>query len=538
MITWLDATRNPKRLWWDLTHSQQPVLWFLAIITGTISAYFALGFWWAVTALQSLTFGATEEALASEVTHLPWWRVIAVPTLGGLIVGLMLTFLMPGKRIHGVSDAIEARLLHRTKLRRVAGFWSALINTIGLGFGLSMGREGPVVHAGATLSHLVARKLKLKPMGRRVLVGCGVAAAISASFSAPIAGVLFALEVVLGHYALSAFAPIVIASAAGTVVARAHSGAILVFEFPDFAIRSLWEMPAFGLLGLVSAVVAMAFMKSLFLVEDVMKGTSLTIWMRTTLAGLLVGLIATQVPQILGVGYETTRLVIADAPGFWILVLLAVTKVTATALTLGSGAGTGVFSPALFLGIMTGAAFGEVAGGVFPDLAAPVGLYALVGMGAVSAAVLGAPISTALICFELTGNYQVAIFTMVAASMASVVTQYFMGGGIFHQQLERRGIPMHEGPARVVLDGITVGHLAKDAPELPPGITLKDDAVRLPEHTSLHDTLTLMEAQDLEAIWVVEGDHDTAQAIGIVRRSDVYKTLSRALLDIHAEEHH
>lgn len=538
MITWLEAARNPKRLWWDLTHSQQPVLWVLAIVTGTLSAYFALGFWWAVTFLQSLTFGATEEALASEVTRLPWWRVIAVPTMGGLIVGLLLTYLMPGNRIHGVSDAIEARLLHRTKLRRVAGFWSAFLNVIGLGFGLSMGREGPVVHAGATLSHLVARKLKLKPMGRRVLVGCGVAAAISASFSAPIAGVLFALEVVLGHYALSAFAPIVIASAAGTVVSRYHSGAVLVFEFPDFALRSLWEMPAFGLLGLLSAIVAMAFMKSMFLVEDTMKATRMALWMRTTLAGLMVGIIATQVPQILGVGYETTRLVIAEAPGFWILVLLAVAKTTATALTLGSGAGTGVFSPALFLGIMTGAAFGQVAAGVFPELAAPVGLYALVGMGAVSAAVLGAPISTALICFELTGNYQVAIFTMVAASMSSVITQYFMGGGIFHQQLERRGIPMHEGPARMVLDGITVGQLAKDSPELPPGITLKDDTMRLSVDTPLHEALALMESEDKEAVWVVDEQGDEERAIGIVRRSDVYKTLSRALLDIHAEEHH
>ena len=199
-----------------------------------------------------------------------------------------------------------------------------------------------------------------------------------------------------------------------------------------------------------------------------------------------------------------------------------------------------MFSPSLFLGLMTGAAFGQVAGGIAsyvnPDLAAPVGLYAIVGMGAVSAAVLGAPISTTLICFELTGNYHVAIFVMIAASIATVISHYFIGGSFFTATLERKGLPVHEGPRRLVLEGILVRDIVKSNSDLAPGITLKDDTPRITPETPLYLALTLLEQHDLEALWVVDPE-DENRVVGVVHKSDAYRILSRALLDVHSEEH-
>ena len=536
----IEIARHPETLWRDLIASEQPLLWLLAVIVGTVSAFAAVFFWWAVSAIQLLTFGTTEHGLASAAGGVPWWRVVIVPAAGGLLIGLCLYFFVPERRFWGVHDILEARLLKRARLGRINGIWSILLATVSLGFGMSGGREGPVVHMGATLGSQMARAIGLISVSRRVLVGCGVAAAVSASFNAPIAGVLFAHEVILGHYALSAVAPIVIASAAGTVVSRFMLGDTTVFNVPAFAIQSYWEMPAFGILGVLSAIVAIIFMHSIFLVDNVEQRLKLSVWLRPAVGGLAVGVIAAFVPGVLGVGYETTNLILNQPPGFWMLIALVVAKTAATALTIGSRAGIGVFSPSLFLGIMTGAAFGHVAGGISeyisPELAAPVGLYAIVGMGAVSAAVLGAPISTTLICFELTGNYQVAIFVMVAASISTVISHYFIGGSFFTATLERRGVPVHEGPRQLVLEGVLVRDIVKTNADLPPGISLKEDTPRITPKTPLHTALTLLEQHELEALWIVESEEED-KAIGVVHKSDAYLMLSRALLDAHAEEH-
>ncbi|MCP1334969.1 chloride channel protein [Futiania mangrovi] len=525
-----------KRLWWDLTHSTQPVVWLYALALGTVAAYGALLFWWCVSFLQTLAFGANEAALATGAEALPAWRVVAVTAGGGLLVGLILRFTIEDRRIHGVADVIKARLLRRAKMSRRIGLISALCNVIALGSGFSMGREGPVVHLGATLSTLFARRIGLPQRERRILLGCGVAAAVSASFNAPIAGVLFALEVVLGHYAPSAFAPIVIASVMGTLVSRLHLGNAHVFEVPIFTLQSYWEIPAFALLGLVCGLVAIAFTRSIFLVEDVAARTRAPIWLRTTLAGALVGAIATQMPQVLGVGYEAVGRLLEAPPGFVMLVALAAAKTAATAITIGGRAGSGVFSPSLYVGLVTGTAFWIVAAAAFPQLAGPHGLYALIGMAAVSAAVLGAPISTTLISFELTGNYQVAIFAMIAASISSMAMQYFAGSGFFRMQLVRSGVPVEEPPTRIVLDGVTVTDVMREAPELPPGIGLNEDTPRIAPDASLAAALDLMERENREAVWIVDPD-EPERAIGVVRRSDAYRTLARALLDAHEEEH-
>jgi CIC family chloride channel protein len=289
-----------------------------------------------------------------------------------------------------------------------------------------------------------------------------VASAVAASFNAPIAGVFFALEVVIGHYALHAFTPIVIASVAGTIVSRIHLGDFPAFVHPDYSIISFFELPAFLLLGIVCAAVAIIFMWSIIVTTDTVERTKLPIWLRPTVGGLCVGAIAILFPQVLGVGYEATDDALKGLIPFGFLVLLLIAKVIATAITLGSGFGGGVFSPSLYVGAMTGGAFGFVAAAAFPDLASRPGLYAMVGMGAVAAPVLGAPISTVLMMFELIGDFSITVAAMIAIAVASIVTHQFFSRSFFASQLLRQGVSLKGGRARQVLLNVRARHIMGD----------------------------------------------------------------------------
>ncbi|MDA0221067.1 MAG: chloride channel protein, partial [Proteobacteria bacterium] len=313
------------------------------------------------------------------------------------------------------------------------------------------GREGPVVHLGATVASVIAQALGLRRSAAMTLLVCGVAAAIAASFNAPIAGVFFALEVVVGHYGLTAFAPVVLASIVGTIVTRVHFGDYPAFILDSHVIVSFWEIPAFALLGIVSALVAWAFMASIFAVDDTMRHFRIPPVVSPALGGLAVGAIAIALPEVLGVGYEATDLALQGKLAFSMLIALAVAKTLATALTLGSGFSGGVFSPSLFVGAMVGSAFGVIAAAAVPEGASTVSTYAIVGMASVAGAVLGAPISTILIVFELTANFDLTIAVMIGAALAALIANQVIGRSYFRWSLERRGISLGADRARQML---------------------------------------------------------------------------------------
>ena len=351
---------------------------------------------------------------------------------------------------------IEATVLRGNRMSLRDGIGAALASAASIGVGASVGREGPVVHLGATIASWVGTRLHLGRSMSLTLLGCGIASGIAASFNAPIAGVFFALEVVIGHYALSAFAPIVVASVIGTIISRIHFGDFLAFVIPPHVIQSFWEFPAFALLGVISALVAMAFMRAIMLVEDAGERSGVPRWLRPAIGGLLVGLIALAFPQVLGVGYEATDAALKQQFSIWLLAALVAAKLAATALSLGLGFGGGVFSPSLVVGAMLGGAFGLAATGLFPELSSEHGVYALVGMGAVAGAVLGAPISTILIVFELTADFELTLAVMIAVVIASVITQQVSGHSFFTWQLERRGVDVRAGREVGLLRAIRV----------------------------------------------------------------------------------
>jgi CIC family chloride channel protein len=427
--------------------NNQIILSVLALLVGITAGVAAIAFRWGIGAFQELAYGFSDENVATQAAELPWWHLLAAPTVGGLIVGLYIHFFLAGGRPPGVANVIEANALHGGRMSLADGLKTAVASAASLGFGASVGREGPVVHLGASLGAWVAARLHLGRSLSRTLLGCGVAAAVAASFNAPIAGTLFALEVVVGHYALSAFAPIVIASVTGTMISRAYYGDFPAFILPrDLTIVSLWEFPAFAILGIVCAVAAIVFMRSIMTAGELFEKTPVPSWARPAFGGLAVGIMAiVGFPHLIGVGYEATDMAISEQLTLWMLVALIALKIAATSLCLGSGFAGGVFSPSLFLGAMVGGAYGMIATLAMPDLSSGHGVYTIVGMGALTGAVLGAPISTILMIFELTGDYTVTIAVMIATVIASVITQQFHGRSFFIWQLERRGISIKGG---------------------------------------------------------------------------------------------
>lgn len=429
----------------------QMQFWLLALLIGIGAGLAALFFRLGINALQRAAYGIDDQTLTSDAGILPWWWLIAVPTLGGLAVGLILDRFTPDGRVRTVADVIEGAALEGGRVETREGLASAAASLITLGTGGSSGREGPVVHLAGVISTWFADRINASPMAGRELLGCAVAGAVAASFNAPIAGALFAHEVILRHFAAHAFAPIAIAAVTGAVINRqAFGGATEFALMGEPGLGFYAELPAFAVLGLICALVAAALVWAILRADGA--GTAIFArsgwprWLRPMLAGTLLGIIAIPFPHIIGVGYQTTFAALNGAFTLDQVLIFAAVKVVAVAITLGGRMGGRVFSPALVLGALTGLAFGMIATWVLPNLSGGTTIYALAGMGAVAAAVLGAPISTALILFEMTGDYQTGIAVMVAVAMSSALASRLLHRSFFLTQLQLRGVRVAEGP--------------------------------------------------------------------------------------------
>ncbi len=455
--------------------NDQLILSVLALFVGAAGGGAVILFREAIILVQTLAYGSGTESLYRHAETLPWWHLILAPSAGGLLIGILVYRFMPGRRPHGVADVIEANALRGGRLSATTGIRAALVSAASIGVGASVGREGPAVHLGASLAGWLAKRLHLTRSLSRTLLGCGVATAVAASFNAPIAGALFANEVVIGHYALRAFAPVVISSVTGTAISRAYFGDFPAFAIPDHPIASLWEFPAFVGLGIVAGIAATIFMHSIMLAEKVARKVPVRPWLRPLMGGMAVGVLSLLFPQVLGVGYGSTDAALAVVFPLALLIAVGVVKMVATAISLGFGFGGGVFSPSLVIGAMIGGAYGILATQAFPELSSGPGAYTLVGMGAMAAAVLGAPISTTLIMFELTGDYALTIGVMLAVVVSSVITQQMHGRTFFTWQLERRGLDLKGGYEAALLKTLKVHQVVAATSEL---VTLE---VRLPE---------------------------------------------------------
>lgn len=436
------------------------ILAVLAVVIGTMVGWAVAGFRTIISAIQSIGYGSSSEHLATIASALPAWQIIAVPCVGGLIVGLFYRFVLPGGRGVGVPHVIESSALKSGRM----SLWPGLASTIGsaasIGVGASVGREGPAVVLGATLSSWLGQQLNFGRSAMRILLGCGGAAAVAASFNVPIAGALFAHEVIVGHYALNAFAPVVLSSIAATMVSRSIYGDFPAFTIPAFESIEWIEFPAFALTGVACGLVAVLLMRGIALAKKSGDRLSIPAWIRPGLAGLAVGLIALELPEILGVGYEQTDQALRNAYPITMVMMLIGAKLVATSLCLGWGFGGGIFSPSLALGALVGVAVGTVATMIGQDLSSGPAAYALVGMGSLAAAILGAPISTTLIIFEMTGDYTLTIAVMLGVVVATLVSSQLSGfQSIFLSQLNDAGVVLDGGQDVSGLKGTSVSDL-------------------------------------------------------------------------------
>lgn len=519
---------------------RQPLAWALALLIGITVGYAAIAFRFLIGLVQLPWLYSTTERVASAAAALPWWNVLLAPAIGGLLVGYTLQRLVPGMRPHAVADVIESRALRDSSIDLRIGLSSALLAALSLGSGASAGREGPVVHLGATIASFLDARIGLSSTNRRTLLASGVGAAVAASFNAPIAGVLFAHEVILSHYALRAFVPIVIASVTGAVVSRVHLGDFPAFAIPGYQITTYWEFPAFALLGMTCAVVAFLFQLTIMAAERWVWMFDMPLWLRTALGGLFVGMIALAFPQVLGVGYETTEEALYQKLPLGLLLALIVAKTVATAISLAVRFAGGIFSPSLYMGALTGAAFGIIATTAFPAVGASQGLYALLGMGGVAAAVLGAPISTTLICFELTGGYELAVALLVTVSISVGLSQALLGHSFFHWQLSKRGLFLHEGPHKSIMRRVTVlnfmSEIDHNAGAPPLRLPTDSNEPWLTASDSLERALRAFDQSGNSRIAVV-AESDQTIIIGWADRMAALDAFNKALIDAHVEEH-
>jgi CIC family chloride channel protein len=541
---------------WQLRHRlsradvrSQLILWPIAVAIGIATGYAVILFRGGISWLQSRFYGASDEVIHSVAAALPWYLVLSVPILGGLVVGLILTIATRDARARGVDAVIEAAAVRGGKIDRRVGIASSLAALVTLSTGGSTGREGPAIHIGSVLASWVSERLKATPVTARDILGCAAAAAVSASFNAPLAGALFALEVVLRHYALHAFGPIVISSVAAAVVSRIHLGDITEFTLPAHSIAFYWEIPAFMILGILSGLVGAVMMRTLFFAEGFADRVQRTLlipdWLRPAVAGAILGVIALQFPHIIGVGYETTSLALTTQIAFATAVIFAVVKVAAVAVTFAGRMGGGVFSPAVMLGALTGGAFGEIAIQVFPSISGGQGLYALAGMGAVVGAVLGAPISSTLIVFELTADWQAGIAVMISVSLASVVADRMVARSFFLTQLKRRGLHLSDGPQGYIAATMPVVHLmryrgAEDCASDNACWTLVEQGAFLRREDTLEKALPMFEQLRGSYLPVVDGavsETTQPELLGALFRADALSAYSHALEDELREEH-
>jgi CIC family chloride channel protein len=408
--------------------------------------------------------------------HPPWW-IVLVPALGGLAVGPIVSRAAPETRGHGVPEVMLAVARNRGVIRARVAVLKAVASAITIGTGGSAGREGPIVQIGSAVGSALGSKARASPEMVRMFVACGAAGGIAASFNTPIAGVVFALEVILRDFAGRAFATVVISSVTASVVARTLLGQQAFFRAPAYALGGSWELLPYALLGVAAAVVARGFVVTLYRLEDGFEALRIPDILKPAVGGLCLGGLAWFVPDVLGTGHDAIERALRGEIVLSMLAILAIGKIFATSFTLGSGGSGGVFAPSLFIGAMLGGAVGHVVDAVFPGLGVQPGAYALVGMGAVFAGATWAAISAILILFEMTRDYDLILPMMISCVTSVVVAKQLSRDTIYTLKLRRRGIDLDEerdSPlARVRVESVMTRDVETIGVDTPLGVLLR-----------------------------------------------------------------
>ncbi len=440
---WLSEHRPPE----------MAILMIPAVIVGLGAGFGAVIFRWLIRGFSFLSFKQGAEVL----NFMGEYYIVLVPAIGGLLVGPLIYRFAREAKGHGVPEVMEAVALRGGRIRPVVVVIKALASSICIGSGGSAGREGPIVQIGSALGSSVGQLLQVSSDRIRMLLACGAAGGIAATFNAPVAGVLFALEVILGEFAVTHFSTVVVASVTASVVSQVFVGSQPAFSTPRYSLESAWELLFYTVLGVLAAVVGVFFIRNLYWIEDRFDDWNIPEYVKPAIGGLGVGVIGLFAPGVFGVGYETIESVLRSEGGpLTTVALLLIAKILATSLTLGSGGSGGVFAPSLFMGAMLGGLFGGFVHNSFPASTAPPGAYALVGMAAVFAAAGRAPITAIIILFEMTGDYRIILPLMLSTVIATTLASHLESESIYTKKLSRRGTALQRGRVVDVMQSMQV----------------------------------------------------------------------------------
>jgi len=489
----------------------------LALAIGTAAGFGSILFRWLISNLTHLFTGTDDYAGTTGHPEHPWFPwlgpffIVLAPVVGGLLYGPLVHRFAKEARGHGVPEVMYAVNNRGGRIPGRVAVVKTLASALTIGSGGSVGREGPIVQIGSACASTIARWARVPESRLRTLVACGAAGGIAATFNAPIAGVFFALELLLLDFAASSFGTVVLSAITASVIGRAFLGDEPFLALPEFSVSSPW---VYALLGLFAAIVGVVFVKVLYGTEDVCdrlwKGPE---WLRPAVGGLALGLLLLALPQLYGVGYPVLENGILGQYTVEFLAILLVGKIVATSLTIGIGGSGGVFAPSLFMGAMLGAGFGQVVDTLNPDLGISPGAYAIVAMGAVFAGSTRAPITAVIILFELTGEYTIILPLMLAVVASAAISRGLSHDTIYTAKLRRRGATMGERFHHEALSSLRVA----DAMASPPKKALRT-------RVSARDAARRLLASHRDSIPVVDG---RGTFIGVVTASSLAGALAR-----------
>lgn len=416
----------------------------IAILIGALAGLGAIGVRAMIHWISAFSFQG-DGTLLDNIVAAPWYVVLAAPVIGGVLVGPLISFLAPEAKGSGVPEVIQSVLIEGGRIRSRVAFIKSIASAITIGTGGSVGREGPIIQIGASLGSAVSQMFQISGIRIKSLVGCGAAAGIAATFNAPIAGTMFAVEIILMDFAVAQFTPIVISSVTATVISRFFIGDFVAFEVPLYHLFSPIEFGFYSAMGVLCGLVSYLFITTLFHTEDLLdRLLPMPDFMKPAFGGLLVGGTALLFPQIMGVGYDTINLALHGELIWEMAVLLVLVKILATSFTLGTGGSGGVFAPSLFVGAVLGCAFGFLVNALFPGMAAPPGAYALVAMGGIVAGTTRAPITAIIIIFEITNTYDIILPLMITCIISAILSSKFSRESIYTMRLIDRNIQFKE----------------------------------------------------------------------------------------------
>jgi chloride channel protein, CIC family len=516
----IQIRENINRITFYLRHSETSFLLIFSIAVGVCSGFGAIFFRWLINSFRVLFF----EKSSAILYFMGPYYVILVPAIGGLIVGPLVFFMAREAKGHGVPEVMLAVASAGGRIRPRVALIKTLASSICIGSGGSVGREGPIVQIGSTLGSTLGQIFRLSEEKIKILVACGAAGGIAATFNAPLAGIFFALEVILGEYGLKFFSSVVLSSVTATVISRTFLGDYPAFKVPQYTLASVWEIPLYFIFGFIAAFVALIYIKSVYKSEDIFNAWGIPEYVKPAIGGVGVGLIGLYFPQIFGVGYESIELALYGKIGLVLVSTLVLMKILATSVTLGSGGSGGVFAPALFIGAMLGETYGKLTQIIVPSIAIPSGACALVGMGAVFSGASHAPISAILILFEMTGNYLIILPLMITCIISTVVVRKFSKESIYTLKLTRRGIDINALRKSDLMSSITVSDaMVRQVIYFQESIAVKDAEMNIRSDSAYrHRGFPVL--------------NQGADLVGMITRKDIVEALTAGKTDVPIRE--